>query len=165
MTAMTRLATAADCPVIAEIYNQGIATRMATFETQPRVAADVEAWLDAGLIVMVVEEAGSVLAFASTSTYRARPCYGGVREFSVYVSEGSRGRGHGLLALEALSEEAARRGCWKLLSRVFAENAASRRLCVKAGFREVGVYRRHAKLDGEWRDCVIVEKLIGEGAT
>ena len=68
------------------------------------------------------------------------------------------------VAIDLLCAEAERRGSWKLLSRVFAENAASRRLCAKAGFREVGIYRRHAKLDGEWRDCVIVEKLIGEAA-
>ena len=56
------------------------------------------------------------------------------------------------------------RGMWKLLSRVFPENEASRKLLAKVGFREVGTYRRHAKLDGAWRDTVIVERLIGEAA-
>jgi L-amino acid N-acyltransferase YncA len=53
------------------------------------------------------------------------------------------------------------RGYWKLVSRVFPENESSRALCRALGFREVGVYRRHAKLDGQWRDCVIVELLLG----
>ncbi len=69
-----------------------------------------------------------------------------------------------MLALEALSAEVAARGWWKLLARIFVENHASRRLCAKAGFREVGVYVRHGKLDGVWRDCVIVEKLVGDAA-
>ena len=83
---------------------------------------------------------------------------------SVYVAREARGAGAGLVALRALLAAAEERGFWKLLSRIFPENVASLALHRKAGFREVGVYRRHGKLDGEWRDCVIVEKLIGDGA-
>jgi phosphinothricin acetyltransferase len=57
----------------------------------------------------------------------------------------------------------AQRGFWKLVSRVFPENVASRALCRSTGFREVGVYQRHARLEGAWRDCVIVERLLGDG--
>jgi phosphinothricin acetyltransferase len=64
--------------------------------------------------------------------------------------------------MEALFEAAARAGFWKLVSRVLVENAASRVLMQKTGFREVGIYMRHAQLDGEWRDVVIVEKLLVE---
>jgi phosphinothricin acetyltransferase len=60
--------------------------------------------------------------------------------------------------------ECERRGFWKLISRIFPENEASRGLCRRLGFREVGIYRRHGKLDGEWRDTVIVERLLGEAA-
>ena len=67
----------------------------------------------------------------------------------------------GRLCLGALITEAERRGFWKLVSRIFPENVASRRLCAALGFREIGVYRRHGKLDGRWMDCVIVERLIG----
>jgi phosphinothricin acetyltransferase len=70
--------------------------------------------------------------------------------------------GAGLVALEALLAAAKAQGFWKLLSRIFPENVAGLALHRKAGFREVGVYKRHGKLDGEWRDCVIVEKLLGE---
>ena len=65
------------------------------------------------------------------------------------------------LAVQGLIDECERRGLWKLVSRVFPENEASLALCRSLGFREVGVYRRHAKLDGEWRDVVIVERLLG----
>jgi L-amino acid N-acyltransferase YncA len=103
-----------------------------------------------------------VVAWASAPPYRDRQAYAGVREFSVYVARERRGHGLGKLAMEALSAECERRGYWKLVSRVFPENQASLGLCRALGFREVGTYRRHAELDGEWRDCVIVELLLGD---
>jgi phosphinothricin acetyltransferase len=66
----------------------------------------------------------------------------------------------GSVLLDALIAEAERLGLWKLVSRVFVFNTASRALCRKHGFREVGIYEKHAKLDGRWIDCVIVERLI-----
>lgn len=101
-----RAATPADAPAIAWIYNQGIEDRVATFETRPRSAAEVEAWFDGVHPVIVVEEAGEVVAFASTSTYRSRDCYAGIAEFSVYVERSCRGRGVGRVALEALFDAA-----------------------------------------------------------
>lgn len=85
-------------------------------------------------------------------------------EFSVYVTRGRRGQGVGHIAMEALIAAATDRGFWKLVSRIFPENAASRGLLRRVGFREVGVYRRHARLDGRWRDVIIVERLIGPAA-
>ena len=67
--------------------------------------------------------------------------------------------------MEALLRSAEDAGFWKLVSRVFVENLASRRLMARVGFREVGIYRRHSRLDGVWRDVVIVERLIGEGGS
>jgi phosphinothricin acetyltransferase len=107
-----------------------------------------------------VEDEGATLAFASTSMYRPRQCYAGIAEFSVYVARQARGRGAGRMAMNALIETARASGFWKLLSRVFVENEASRSLLRSVGFREVGVYRRHAQLDGVWRDVVIVERLL-----
>ena len=83
----------------------------------------------------------------------------------MYVAGAARRRGAGRIALQALEDAWAARGGWKLVSRVFPENTPSLALMRAAGFREVGVYERHGRLDGEWRDCVIVEKLIGEGAS
>ena len=155
-----RPATPADAAAIAAIYNDGIADRVATFETRPRTAQDVLSWFDGTHPIVVVEEAGRVIAFASTSTYRPRECYAGVAEFSVYVARSARGRGAGKEAMEALMAAAAAGGFWKLVSRVFTENTASRALLRSLGFREVGVYHKHGRLDGTWRDVVIVERLL-----
>ena len=163
----TRLATDTDAEAIARIYNEGIADRLATFETRPRTAEEIARGLRerAGRWPTVVVERGDrVIAWASASEYRTRPCYSGVAEFSVYVARDARGTGAGRVAMDALVAECETRGMWKLLSRVFPENEASRKLLAKVGFREVGTYKRHARLDGEWRDTVIVERLIGEAA-
>jgi phosphinothricin acetyltransferase len=156
----TRLATLEDAASIAAIYNQGIDDRTSTFETRHRTTDDVCAWFDDRHPIVVVETDHGIIAFASTSTYRPRDCYAGIAEFSVYVERDSRGHGAGRLAMEALLTEAEHHGFWKLVSRIFVENAASRVLMQKLGFREVGVYEKHGQLDGAWRDVVIVEKLI-----
>jgi L-amino acid N-acyltransferase YncA len=159
-----RAATVADAQAIATIYNQGIVDRIGTFETEPRSAQQIKAWFDGRHPIVVAEENGEVVAFASTSSYRSRPCYAGIAEFSVYVARHRRGAGAGQVAMAALLEAAEAAGYWKLLSRIFPENTASRALIAKMGFHEVGIYRRHGKLDGAWRDCVIVERLLGEAA-
>ncbi len=161
MTLTTRPMAATDCDAVARIYNEGIDDRIATFETRHRTRADIAAWLDTRYPVVVVLDGNAVVAFASTSTYRPRDCYHGIAEFSVYVARDARGRGAGRLAMEALIDAAERAGFWKLLSRVFTENSASLRLLERVGFREVGVYAKHGKLDGTWRDVVIVERLLG----
>src|SRR5438445_5288268 len=97
-----RPATRGDAAAIAAIYNEGIADRTATFETRPRSAADVLAWLGGSHPTVVVEEGGQVIAFASTSAYRPRDCYAGVAEFSVYVARAARGTGAGKAVLQAL---------------------------------------------------------------
>ena len=161
----TRRAEAADAGAIASVYTQGIEDRLATFETEPRSGEDVLGWLSQERPVVVVEDdGGSVVGWAAAQPYRSRRAYAGVREFSIYVARSERGRGYGRAALEALVEACEAEGCWKLVSRVFPENEASLALCRSLGFREVGVYRRHAKLDDEWRDVVIVERLLGEAA-
>jgi phosphinothricin acetyltransferase len=161
----TRLGTEADAEAIARIYNEGIADRVATFETELRTADDIVRGLRGRAShwpTVVVEREGGVIAWASASEYRPRACYAGIAEFSVYVARDARGTGAGRAAMEALVRACESRGIWKLLSRVFPENEASRKLLANVGFREVGTYRRHAKLDGVWRDTVIVERLIGE---
>jgi phosphinothricin acetyltransferase len=113
---------------------------------------------------VVAERDGAVVAWAGASGYRSRPCYAGIAEYSVYVDREARGLGAGKAVLLALFEACERRGFWKLVSRIFPENVASLALCRATGFSIVGTYRRHGKLDGQWRDCVIVEKLLGEAA-
>lgn len=155
-----RLATLHDAPFLAAIYNEGIEDRVATFETRPRSVEDVQAWFDGRHPIVVVEEEGQIIAFASTSTYRPRDCYAGIAEVSVYVARKSRRRGAGRIVLNELIQQAKAMGFWKLVSRVFPENEASRALIQSLGFREVGIYERHGRLDGVWRDVVIVERHL-----
>ena len=164
----TRVATPADAAAIAAIYNEGIADRIATFETEPRTAEQLAAQLkDKGdrFPTVVVEQGGQIVAWAGAGAYRARPAYAGVAEHSVYVARSARGTGAGRVALEALCRAYKERGFWKIVSRIFPENTASITLHEHCGFRVVGVYRRHGKLEGAWRDCVIVERLIDEAAS
>jgi L-amino acid N-acyltransferase YncA len=161
-TLQGRPAVPSDVTAITRIYNQGIAEGTATFETRLRGDGDVLAWFGRRFPIVVVEADGEVIAFASTSEYRSRECYAGIAEFSVYVAREHRGHGAGRVAMETLSEAARRAGFWKLVSRVFIENLASRALLSDLGFREVGIYERHARLADVWKDVVIVERLLGE---
>ena len=155
-----RAATPEDAAVLARIYNAGIAERLATFETRPRTPREMASELGGAHPTVVVEDDGGVISFASTSAYSPRDCYAGIAEFSVYTAPEARGRGAARRAMEALIREAESRGFWKLLSKVFVENTPSRNLLRSLGFREVGVHRRHARLDGAWRDVVLVEMLL-----
>jgi phosphinothricin acetyltransferase len=158
-----RLATPADAAAIAAIYNEGIADRIATFETEPRTPEQLAAQLtDKGdrFPTVVVERDGRIVAWAGAGPYRSRPAYAGVAEHSVYVARAARGAGAGRTALEALCRAYSERGFWKIVSRIFPENTASLALHERCGFRVVGVYHRHGKLEGQWRDCVIVERLL-----
>jgi L-amino acid N-acyltransferase YncA len=155
-----RPADLTDAPAIAEIYNQGIEDRVATFETRQRTVDDILSWFDGTHPLLVAKEEGRVIAFASTSNYRPRDCYRGIAEVSVYVARKSRGRGTGRLVLQSLISACEEAGFWKLVCRVFLDNTASRHLIRSLGFREVGIYEKHGKLDGVWRDVLIVERLI-----
>jgi L-amino acid N-acyltransferase YncA len=161
MTLTARAASTDDAAIVAQIYNEGIEDRLGTFETRLRTPDDVIGWFDGVHPIVVVEAEGrGVIAFASTSTYRPRECYAGIAEFSVYVTRSARGQGAGGVAMRTLIDAAEAAGFWKLVSRVFVENMASRKLMASVGFREVGIYKRHAQLDGHWRDVIIVERLL-----
>jgi L-amino acid N-acyltransferase YncA len=165
MATSLRPAVPADAPALAAIYNEGIAEREATFETRERSVDEAAAWIAEGLPFVVAEDDdGGIAGFARVSAYSDRCVYTGVGEHGVYVASAARGRGLGRALLAALCDAAERAGYYKLTSRVFASNAASRALHVAAGFEEVGIQRRHGRLDGEWRDCVLVERLLGEAA-
>ena len=157
------MARAGDAAAITRIYNVGIAERMATFETEPRTVVQLEQrllLLERYPLLVAEDATGAVVGWAGLAEYRPRECYAGVAEFSIYLDPDARGRGTGKALLTALIEEAAQRGFWKLVSRIFPFNTASRALCRACGFREVGTYERHAQLDGRWLDTVIVERLI-----
>ena len=159
-----RPARPGDEPAIAAIYNEGIAGRDATFETHPRAPEEIAPWLRERGPLLVAASGDRVLGWARVTPYSDRCVYEGVGEYAVYVAAAARGRGLGRALLDALCAEAEGRGLHKLVGRMFAGNAASRALARAAGFREIGVERRHGRIDGEWRDCVPVERLLGEAA-
>lgn len=160
-----RPAVPPDAPRITEIYNAGIRGRGATFETRERSEEEVLRWFERPRHpILVAERAGEVVGWVAASHYRPRDCYAGVAEFSVYVDPAARGERLGDALMGAFLPALEAAGFWKVLSRIFPENLASLALCARHGFREVGVYRRHGRLDGEWRDVVIVERLLGGAA-
>jgi L-amino acid N-acyltransferase YncA len=163
MTMRIRMAEAADAAAIADIYNVGIAERAATFETEPRSVAQIAErllTLERFPLIVAVDSSDVVIGWAGLSEYSPRTCYSGIAEFSIYLRPDARGRGTGTILLNALVESARERGFWKLVSRVFPTNTASRALCRTCGFREVGIYEKHGRLDGVWLDAVIVERLL-----
>jgi phosphinothricin acetyltransferase len=160
-----RAARADDAAAIAAIWNQGIEERVATFDTSLREAADIEPLTSGGLPFLVAEEDGAVVGWAKLSEYSDRCVYGGVAEISVYVDRHSRGRSVGRSLVEAVCAEAERAGLWKVVALLFPENAVSMALFDRAGFGRVGTFTRHGRLDGEWRDVVILEHLLGPAAT
>jgi L-amino acid N-acyltransferase YncA len=162
--ATIRPARPEDLAAVAEIYNAGIAERVATFETNPRTPADISSWVQDGRPFIVAEDDGQVVGWARAGFYSDRCVYEGVGEHAVYVRPTARGRGLGRELLRELCLESERHGLYKLTSRVFTDNGPSRAAHLAAGFEEVGVQRRHGMLDGRWKDCVLVEHLLGPAA-
>ena len=162
---MIRAAAAGDAEAIAAIYNEGIRGRGATFETAERGPDDILGWLDSPdalryPFIVAAKDDGTVVGWARTSSYRPRACYATIGEFSIYVAGSARGRRVGDALMAELVLRCERAGLSKILSRIFPENAASRALCARHGFREVGIYEKHGNLDGAWRDVIIVERLF-----
>jgi phosphinothricin acetyltransferase len=158
-----RPATAADAAAIAHVYNQGIADRLATLETEERTPAERRAWL-AGRgerhPVLVAERGGAVVGWGSLNPFSPRPAYRFVADFSVYVERAARGTGVGAALLAALIAEARRLAYHKLVLAAFPGNEPGMRLYRRFGFREVGTYREQGVLDGRWVDTVVMELLL-----
>jgi phosphinothricin acetyltransferase len=160
-----RQAEARDAEAVAAIYNHGIAERQATFETRARRPNEIAGWLEEGRPFLVaVDEDERILGFARVSAYSVRRAYAGVGEHAVYVGPHARRRGVGVKLLDALAQASDNAGYYKLTSRVFTTNEASLKLHRAAGFTEVGVQRRHGRLEGEWKDTILVERLLGDAA-
>ena len=145
-----------DWPQVSAIYEDGIATGNATFET---AAPAWEVW-DAAHPEhrLVAELGGEVAGWAALAPVSGRPCYRGVAEESVYVAAWARGRGVGRELLEALLARADAAGIWTLEAGIFPENRASVRLHLVCGFRIVGVRERLGQLGGVWRDVLLLER-------
>jgi L-amino acid N-acyltransferase YncA len=148
-----------DWPAVREIYEQGIETGDATFETE---APAWGAWDRGHTLRLVAEQDGEVLGWAALSPVSERCAYEGVAEDSVYVSSAAQGRGIGRLLLEELVRRAESDGIWTVQAGVFPENEASLELHRRCGFRVVGVRERLGKRDGVWRDVVLMERRSKE---
>jgi L-amino acid N-acyltransferase YncA len=142
---------------VLRIYAEGIATRNATFETEVPSSDVLDAkWLPGHRWVAEVD--GVVAGWAALAPVSARPCYAGVVETSVYVGDGFRGRGVGRALVARQIEAADAAGLWTITTAIFPENVASIALHHAFGFRTVGVRERIARLDGVWRDTVVIER-------
>jgi phosphinothricin acetyltransferase len=164
--APVRPVRAGDAAAIARIYNEGIEDRVATFETARHAASDIDPWIARAerFPLVVAEREGTIAGWAAVLPYSDRCAYQGVGEYTIYVERSARGGGIGALLLEGLIAAAEERGFWKLIGRLFTTNVATIALARSHDFREVGTHRRHGRLDGEWRDVLLVERLIGDAA-
>ena len=139
------------------IYNQGI-ERGVSYRTEPQTVQETEAWLDATPFLWVaVEEDDNVVGFAASFPSLGRPSEEGIGSIAIYVASEAQGRGVGPILLTASMRELAREGQRKLVTHVLPENAASRRMLSRAGFREVGVLERHWRIGGCDRDVMLTE--------
>jgi phosphinothricin acetyltransferase len=146
-----------DWPQVAAIYAAGIATRNATFETEvPSYASWDAAHLPQHRFVAT--DGTAVVGWVALTGYSDRCCYDGVADLSVYVDPAAQGRGVGRALLEHLVAETEGSGIWTLQAGVFPENAASLALHRRCGFRVVGTRERLGRLDGVWRDVVLLER-------
>ena len=149
--------TTADWPRVEQIYLEGIATGHATFET---AAPSFEQWDQAHLpwARLVARDAGAIVGWAALSPVSQRCVYAGVAEVSVYVSLSNRGLGVGRKLLETLINESEQNGIWTLQAGIFPENVGSLALHQGCGFREVGRHERIGKMNGVWRDTILLER-------
>lgn len=146
-----------DWPSVARIYAEGISTGQATFETS---VPEWDNW-DNGHLTncrIVAEQEDEICAWAALTPVSGRCVYAGVAEVSVYVSEKHRGKGLGHILLQTLVEESEANNIWTLQSGIFSENVASIKLHLKSGFRQVGYRERIGKMNGAWRDTVLLER-------
>jgi len=158
-----RFATPEDAAAISTIYNQGIEDRVATLETAPRSADERRQWMavrGARHPVIVAEQTGSVIGWASLNPFNPRPAYDHVADFSVYVERGWRGKGVGRRLLERLIALARQLGYHKMVLAAFPFNQSGMALYERVGFSTVGVYREQGQLDGQWVDVIVMEKLL-----
>ena len=149
--------TTADWPRVKQIYLEGIATGHATLETS---APPFEQWDQAHLPFarLIARQGDAIVGWAALSSVSQRCVYGGVAEVSVYVSSSSRGSGVGRKLLDGLINESEQNGIWTLQAGIFPENVGSLVVHQRCGFREVGRRERIGKMNGVWRDTILLER-------
>ncbi|MFN2467377.1 MAG: N-acetyltransferase family protein [Gaiellaceae bacterium] len=156
MTAQVRVLEPADWPAAGAIYDEGIRSGDATFETAPPEWDEFDRTHLP--LRLVATEHGRILGWAGLSPVSSRCVYAGVAEVSVYVAEAARGRGVGRTLLQELVSRSEAEGIWTLEAGIFPENAASIALHERCGFRRVGVRERLGRMGGGWRDVLLLER-------
>lgn len=160
-----RSARKQDLPAITRIYNQGIATRHATMESEYKNLDEMKEWFmtrNPRYQVLVLEYQNEMMGWASLNSFHYRTAYDGVADFSIYVSENHRGKGLGKILLEELEKVALENGFYKLVLFTPDHNEAAKRLYISRGFRIVGAYHNQGTIDGKWIDIAIMEKQLLE---
>lgn len=157
MSVLIRQFKSDDWNAVREIYEQGLLTRNATFETQ---VPDYDSWIKKfhpHLLWVAVQEY-KVIGWAGLQPVSARKVYEGVLEVTIYIDKASSGKGIGGMLMKHLIAESERAGVWTLYASIFPENTASISLHVSHGFREIGYREKIAQLDGQWRNTVLFER-------
>ena len=146
---------------VLDIYRMGLETRNATFET---IVPSWQEWDSKHLSHsrFVFEEDDIVTGWAALTPFSTREVYKGVAELSIYVATGFRGRKIGSELMEQVISSSEQNGIWTLVSSVFPENEATLKLHEKFGFRVIGRRVRIARLDGKWRDTILLERRSSE---
>jgi len=163
MSHLIRLFNGGDWNAVRDIYEQGLLTRNATFETQ---APDYDTWIkkfNPHLLWVAIDQQ-KVIGWAGLQPVSARKVYEGVVEVTIYIHNDSAGKGVGTALMKHLISESEKAGIWTLYASIFPENTASIRLHVSSGFREIGYREKIAQLDGKWRNTVLFErrsKIVG----
>ena len=144
-------------PRVCAIYLEGILSGNATFETEPPTWDQWDrAHLPFARLAARTDE--GMVAWAALSPVSVRQCYSGVAEASLYVATATRGQGIGRALLQELIRVSEANNIWTLQASVFPENVASLKMCTSCGFRQVGRRKHIAKLNGLWRDTVLIER-------
>ncbi|MEM8764095.1 MAG: N-acetyltransferase family protein [Bacteroidota bacterium] len=146
-----------DWSSVVRIYEEGIQTGIATFETTAPTYKDWDKAHEASCRLVAKQE-DTLMGWAALSQVSSRCVYGGVGEVSIYIGQAHRGKGVGLTLLKALIRESEAAGYWTLQSGIFPENKASIKLHERAGFRFLGKRERIAKINGIWKDNLLFEK-------
>jgi phosphinothricin acetyltransferase len=164
MLPVVRSATKRDLDAVRRIYNEGIADRIATLDTESKSADDMAEWWanhTGRYVVLVAEDrSGTVLGWASLNPYSHRCAHRGVADLSVYVGREYRGSGIGSMLLAALENTATASDFHKIVLFALATNTIGQRLYRKSGYAEVGVFREHGQLDGTFVDVLAMEKIL-----
>jgi L-amino acid N-acyltransferase YncA len=158
-----RPAGVGDLAAIGRIYNEGIDDRVATLETQPKSARDIDQWWaqhDERYAVLVATESDHVVGWAALNRFSHRRAHDGIADLSVYVARSHRGRGVGATLLFELERVAKAGAFHKIVLHALNANDQGKRLYGRAGFVEVGVFKEHGILDGRCVDVVAMEKLL-----